>query len=66
MVVFDRKTPGASWFYEYDENGNFIHVDYGIGNSTFQYEFGERVVVGGFNPVRKNIFLFFENIKKIK
>ena len=45
------KTPNIIWTYEYDKNGNFINVDFGIGNTSFVYEAGERVSVGGFNQV---------------
>merc|ERR1719250_337472 len=45
------KSPKSSWTYTYDKNGNFINVDFGVGNTTFTYEAGERVAVGGFNNV---------------
>jgi len=45
------KSPKSSWTYAYDKNGNFINVDFGVGNTTFTYEAGERVAVGGFNNV---------------
>eukprot|EP00092_Neocalanus_flemingeri_P004286 GFUD01004606.1.p1 GENE.GFUD01004606.1~~GFUD01004606.1.p1 ORF type:complete len:1732 (+),score=434.73 GFUD01004606.1:748-5196(+) len=46
------KSPQISWMYTYDKNGNFINVDFGIGNTSFVYEDGERVSVGGFNEVK--------------
>jgi hypothetical protein len=43
------KSPKINWTYTYDKNGNFINVDFGIGITSFVYEAGERVSVGGFN-----------------
>jgi len=45
-------TPRVNWIYSYDANSNIGNVNFGLGNSTFENEFGERVsMVSGFNKV---------------
>lgn len=45
-------TPRVNWIYSYDANSNIENVNFGLGNSTFENEFGERVsMVSGFNKV---------------
>jgi len=43
--------PDVVWAFTYDEGGNILVVDYGRGNTTFNYQFGERVVMAGYNQV---------------
>ena len=43
--------PDVVWAFTYDEGGNILVVDYGRGNTTFNYQFGERVIMAGYNQV---------------
>merc|ERR1719341_429469 len=46
------RTPvGMTWAYEHDPNGNIVNADFQIGNTSFVYEFNERMSGAGFNKI---------------
>ena len=42
---------GMTWAYEHDPNGNVVNADFRIGNTSFVYEFNERMSGAGFNKI---------------
>ena len=45
------ETPTFTWKYQHDNNGNIVNADFGIGNTSFVYQFNERISRAGFNQV---------------
>jgi len=41
----------GTWSYEHDPNGNIVNADFEIGNTSFVYEFNERMSTAGFNKI---------------